>query len=150
DAFIGLAQEYLTWMLAEIPKHYPELDIQAFVYEHAYDDIRQKFTGDDIRLLIAKNDEQFLACIALAKLSDSVCEMRSLYVRPAARGSGLGRKLAEASIAEAKALGYSKMRLDTLDFMKSALSLYNSLGFYEIEAYIELSPTLKQYIHFLE
>jgi GNAT superfamily N-acetyltransferase len=61
--------------------------------------------------------------------------MKRLYVRSGHRGKGLGRNLADAIIAEAKAIGYKKMRLDSLTTLKEAAGLYRSLGFIEIPAY---------------
>ena len=154
EHLITLSQEYVTWMTGEIREHYPALDIREFTSEHAYDDIRKKFPGEHIPpdgcLLIARHEEVVCGCIALGRLTEDIGEVRTLYVRPAFRGLGVGKKLVEALLDEAHKFGYSALRLDTLGFMESALGLYRGLGFYDIEPYLDMSQSLKQYIHFLE
>lgn len=86
-------------------------------------------------LLLAKYQGKAAGCVALRKLSDNICEGKRLYVKPEFRGLKIGRKLVEAIIAEARKMGYSYMRGDTLSSMKAANCLYKSLGFYKIEPY---------------
>jgi len=88
------------------------------------------------RLLLAECEGELAACVALHKLELGICEMKRLYLRPQFRGKGLGRTLAERIIAEARQIGYQRMRLDTVEpVMKDAVAMYRKLGFKEIAPY---------------
>jgi GNAT superfamily N-acetyltransferase len=104
------------------------------------------------RLLLAGAPEQAFGCIALRPLAASgdcgrgsaaeppareTGEVKRLYVQPAHRGGGWGRRLAEALIAEARTIGYTELKLDTLDWMDDARRLYAKLGFRECAAYYD-------------
>ena len=88
------------------------------------------------RLLLAFVDGAPAGCGALRPLNRDACEMKRLYVRPEYKGQGIGRQLAERLIAEAKLIGYTLMRLDTIPTqMMEASRLYLALGFHEIPPY---------------
>ena len=87
------------------------------------------------RLLLARIDGETVGCVAVRNQGATVCEMKRLYVKPQYRGGGLGRRLAESAIKHAQQLGYSRMVLDTLPSMTEAQSLYESLGFREVDGY---------------
>ncbi len=90
------------------------------------------------RLFLALSVEKIAGCIALRKINEATCEMKRLFVRPDFRGLRLGKMLIEKVIVEAKAIGYRRMRLDTLpDKMPKAVELYQFYGFREIPPYYE-------------
>jgi putative acetyltransferase len=92
------------------------------------------------RLLLAEYEGQLAGCAALHKIDSGagseVCEMKRLYLRSGFRGKGLGCALADRIIVEARAIGYRRMRLDTVEpVMKDAVAMYRRLGFQEIAPY---------------
>ncbi len=118
----ALCREYAAWLG---PKGwFSDLKAELAALPGGYDAI-----------LLARKGEEVVGCVALRSLGDGACEMKRLYVRPAVRGSGAGRALAESIVEEARRLGYRTMRLDTLPTMGAAQALYRSLGFVETERY---------------
>jgi ribosomal protein S18 acetylase RimI-like enzyme len=93
------------------------------------------YAPPDGRLLLAWDGAEAAGCVALRRFAEAIGEMKRLFVRPAWRGTGLGRALAQTVIAEARAAGYMTLRLDTLPTMTPAQRLYRALGFREIAAY---------------
>ena len=107
------------------------LDFQNFDEELLH--FENEYAPPTGTFLLARQNNEFLGCGAFRRFSASDCEMKRLYVRPAGRNLGLGRRL--ALIIEAKSLGYKRMLLDTLPTMQSAQALYQSLGFQPTEPY---------------
>ena len=93
------------------------------------------------RLLMALVNDDAAGCVALRPLEAGICEMKRLFVRPHFRGMGLGRLLSERIVGDARAIGYDRMRLDTLPAMQGAISLYEELGFLRREAYYDTPLT---------
>jgi len=87
------------------------------------------------RLYLAFERSEPVGCVGLRRLEEGACEMKRLYVKPNHRREGIGRALAELVIGDARNIGYSKMRLDTVAAMIPAITLYRSLGFKEIPPY---------------
>ena len=105
-------------------------------FDEEVENLPGKYKPPDGRLFLAFADGKLAGCIALRKLEAKICEMKRLFVREDFRGLGIGKILIEKLIAEAKKIGYEKMRLDTFPpKMSKAVELYNSYGFYEIEPY---------------
>lgn len=86
-------------------------------------------------LLLAKRGDHVLGCIALKPLEPKVAEIKRLFVRPQARGKGVGKALVEAAITTASKAGYGEIKLDTLAEMQAAIALYKAAGFAPIPPY---------------
>lgn len=87
------------------------------------------------RLLVARSGAAIAGTVALRSLGEGTCEMKRLFVRDAYRRQGLGRRLVDRVIDEGRAIGYQRMRLDTLASMTEAVTLYKAVGFKVIPAY---------------
>jgi ribosomal protein S18 acetylase RimI-like enzyme len=124
----GLFEEYAAGL--GIP-----LEFQGFEGEVA--DLPGRYAAPRGALWLAIADGRAVGCVGLRPLGPELCEIKRLYVQPACRGTGLGRRLAETVLAEAGRIGYRRVCLDTLPSMGGAITLYRSLGFTEIEPYCD-------------
>jgi ribosomal protein S18 acetylase RimI-like enzyme len=122
----ALVLEYIKWLNQDLSFQNIDEELNRFP---------EKYDEPDGALIIAKENDTVVGCVGLKKLDDKTCEMKRLFVDNNYRGKGIGKKLVEMIIEEAKLKNYEKMRLDTLDTMESALGIYYKTGFYKIEPY---------------
>ena len=117
-------------------EHETGLDLCFQNFEEELATLPGKYGPPDGKLIIVRDEnERAVACAAIRSLEQGACELKRLYVRPDARGARLGERLTLALIEDAKQLGYSEMKLDTLPSMGTAVSLYRKLGFQDCPAY---------------
>jgi len=109
-----------------------------------------KYGPPNGRTLLGLIDGEVVAAGAYRRLSATDCELKRLYVRDAAKGQGVGRRLSEALFAAARDEGYSVMKLDTARLMVEAQTLYAALGFEPIAPYLTYPAHLLPHLVFME
>ena len=111
----------------------PTVNLEHQGYAEEFAKFPGKYAPPHGRLLLGIDGERVLGCVALRRVDERICEMKRLYVRPAARGMALGRRLAEAIVSEARSAGYAEIRLDVLTEFEAARGIYRAMGFTEAE-----------------
>lgn len=124
DDVISIFREYVSS---------PTVSLGFQEYEAEFAGLPGKYAAPEGYLLLAREGDTVLGCAALRRVDESTCEMKRVYVRPAARGRNLGRLLVEAILNEAKLAGYSRICLDVLPEFTAAQKLYESMGFESAE-----------------
>ena len=122
-------------LFKEYAKQIPtDLSFQNF--ENELLEITSQYSAPNGQIVIAYNKlEKPIGCFGVRKYSDSICELKRIYLKKEYRGKGIGQKLLEMAIEIGRELKFDKMRLDTLPSMEVAINLYIKLGFYEIHSY---------------
>jgi ribosomal protein S18 acetylase RimI-like enzyme len=110
-----------------------DLSFQSFAQQLEH--FENEYSPPSGAILLAREKGSFVGCVGLRKLSDTVGEIKRLYVEPTARGLGLGQALVRGIVDEGKQLKYTRLVLDTLPSMLEARSLYHALGFKPIAPY---------------
>jgi GNAT superfamily N-acetyltransferase len=140
--------EYLRWANSKINAEFGvNFDIKSMLEQDMLE--LDKFSPPNGRLLLAEYENQVAGLACMRKIREDIGEIKRMYVRPAFRGKGIGRALVEGLIDEARAIGYPRIRLDSTRFMKTAHSLYRSVGFREIEPYAESEIPEEFHLHWI-
>ena len=147
-----LVREYLDHEIMELRAVSGiDLDVDQLVAD-TFDGINEYLPPVGGLHISTDSGGQLQGCVFLRMIRLDACEIKRLYVRPSARGLGLGRKLMESILSHARTNGATNVLLDTGVYDTAAQGLYRSLGFREIEGYPEgeSDPDLKHFLLFMQ
>jgi carbonic anhydrase len=121
-----LFREYSEWL---------GIDLSFQHFEDELKDLKTMYAAPLGAIILCSERGQYIGCVAIRPQEKDIAELKRMYVKPAHRGSGIGRELLQRSLLFAREAGYKKARLDTLNTMQPAMNLYENNGFYRIPAY---------------
>jgi GNAT superfamily N-acetyltransferase len=152
DAVRGLMRSFIAWHRQRHRENIHLIDqyFDSAAFEDELASLPGKYVLPRGHLLVATSDGATAGCVALREIDSSACEMKRMFVYPQFHGQGVGHALAEGLINEARALGYTSMRLDTSIRQNEARALYQRLGFQVIQPYYDLAEELRNWLVFME
>lgn len=121
-----LFREYAAWL---------GIDLGFQHFDEELQQLREMYGAPQGGILLYKDGGNYIGCAAVRNKGNGIAELKRMYIQPAYQGKGLGPVLLNKALELAAALGYEKIRLDTLDTMLPAMNLYTKAGFYRIDAY---------------
>lgn len=121
-----LFREYAAWL---------NIDLCFQNFDEELLNLSEMYASPEGVILLSKEQEGFTGCVAVRKKETDVAELKRMYIKPQFRNKGLGNDLLQHALKAATAMGYKKIRLDTLSHMTDAINLYTKAGFYSIEPY---------------
>ena len=122
----AVTRAYVDWL---------GIDLGYQDIEREMADFAGMYGPPDGAYLLAISDDEVAGGVGLRPLQGGICEMKRLFVYPRFNRRGIGRNLADAVVEVARARGYRRMRLDTLERLTAAQRLYQSMGFIDIPPY---------------
>ena len=136
EAEAGTAEvlhEYLMWcgdqLVLDHGVEFDDRDASVAAHHREFTRELPHLLGPRGRLLVVRDGSGIVGVGALRPVDESVAEIKRMYVRPRARGQGIGRAILERLLADARMIGYRVARLETAMFMREAHALYRSVGF---------------------
>jgi GNAT superfamily N-acetyltransferase len=147
-----LMREFVAWQRLRFADHIEVIDgyFNAVEFDAELAGLPGKYAPPKGNLLLALKDAWPAGCVGLRDLGNGICEMKRMFVRPEFHGTGIGRALAQRLLHDAKAVGHTRMRLDTSTRQVEAIQLYESLGFRKIAPYYTAPEGLKDWLVYLE
>lgn len=137
EAFTDLLKEYYALMISRVEADGGDVGEGGLAIKEFWGEV-DKYMPPEGRLFLALGDEdEMIGCGMMKKIKPDTAELKRLYVKPKARGTGLGRHLVERRIAAAREMGVKTLLVDTLKANVEMQGLYRSLGFEEIDVYPE-------------
>ncbi|MGH8686219.1 MAG: GNAT family N-acetyltransferase [Burkholderiales bacterium] len=134
----ALIREYLEFIQDSARQHYAlEFDLEAMVESDLHDE--GKFYPPRGRFYLVRHDGKHVGVGCLKTLASGVAEIQRMYLQPGTRGLGAGRLIVERLVADAREMGFERVRLESLKLLASAHALYRSVGFREIDPYTDSS-----------
>lgn len=129
-----LIREYLTLINETALQNYKlTFDIEAMIASDVQD--QKKFYPPSGRFYLLRDADRFVGIGCLKRLESTVAEIQRMYVQPHVRGRGAGRMLLDRLLSDARAIGYTLIRLESLRALTAAHTLYRSVGFKDIDPY---------------
>jgi GNAT superfamily N-acetyltransferase len=144
-AFVAWHRERHVEDLALIDGYFDRND-----FEEELASLPGKYSPPEGQLFLARCDGKAAGCVALRGIDRKACEMKRMFLYPQYHGRGIGRRLGEAIIRDARSAGYAVMRLDTSWRQQEAQALYLKLGFQRIEPYYDSPQALKDWLVYFE
>ncbi|MDX8348756.1 GNAT family N-acetyltransferase [Cognatiyoonia sp. IB215446] len=120
------------------------------VYQQLMDDLPARHIAPDGEIFVAEMQDQIVACGMTHRIDATTCEIKRVFVAPAARGQGIAQQLCKAAMQDARERGYTRVVLDTMRNLPEAMALYEGMGFTEAVPYYDLPDTLLDDIVFYE
>ena len=146
-----LLVEFMEWDAERVAALGLDADLMTeFYYDQGVLNIPGGYAPPAGYLLLATAAGLGAGCGAYCASGDGICELKRVYVRSAYRGQKLGHRLVQMLMSEARAAGYGRMRLETVTFMKSAIAMYQELGFRECPAYYAIPVEFRDVTMFME
>lgn len=143
-----LLGEYLAWAVSRVKNEFGvDFDLEAMLEEDMAG--LDKYQPPHGRLLLAEFEGEMAGVACMRRIRQGTGEIKRMYVRPRFRRKGIGRALTGCMVEECRAIGYTRVRLDSPRSWLAAHALYRALGFQEIEPYAESEIPAEYQAHWI-